>query len=88
MNSNNLTKSALHIASQNINLREFTIRDVPVWDHLDQLSGVFRTKHLGHYTVQHEHGERILSVQEVGVGALRQLYHRSFSRLIEDTQHL
>ncbi|KAJ3905895.1 hypothetical protein F5879DRAFT_987919 [Lentinula edodes] len=88
MNSNNLTKSALHIASQNINLREFTIRDVPVWDHLDQLSGVFRTKHLGHYTVQHEHGERILSVQEVGVGALRQLYHRSFSRLIENTQHL
>ncbi|KAJ3929185.1 MAG: hypothetical protein NXY57DRAFT_1017805 [Lentinula lateritia] len=88
MNSNNLTKSALHIASQNLNLREFTIRDVPVWDHLDQLSGIFRTKHLGHYTVQHEHGERILSVQEVGVGALRQHYRRSFSRLVKDTQHL
>ncbi|KAJ3813629.1 hypothetical protein F5876DRAFT_73738 [Lentinula aff. lateritia] len=88
MNSNNLTKSALHIASRNLNLREFTIRDVPVWDHLDQLSGIFRTKHLGHYTVQREHGERILSVQEVGVGAVRQHYHRFFTRLIKDTQHL
>ncbi|KAJ3889793.1 hypothetical protein GG344DRAFT_78469 [Lentinula edodes] len=70
MNSNNLTKSALHIASQNLNLRQFTIRDVPVWDHLDQLSGIFRTKHLGHYTVQHEHGKRVLNAQEVGVAPL------------------
>ncbi|KAJ4480013.1 hypothetical protein J3R30DRAFT_3403591 [Lentinula aciculospora] len=67
MNGRSLTKSALHIAAQNPNLREFTIRDVPVWDHLDQLSGIFRTKQLGRYTVGQHHcdGQRVLNVQEV-----------------------
>ncbi|KAJ3995850.1 hypothetical protein F5050DRAFT_1764067 [Lentinula boryana] len=83
---NSLTKSALLIAAQNPSLREFKIRDVPVWDHLDQLSGIFRTKLLGCYTVDQHHldGQRVLNVQETGIGALRQQYSRIFTRVIRD----
>ncbi|KAF9066408.1 hypothetical protein BDP27DRAFT_1423930 [Rhodocollybia butyracea] len=47
-----LTKSAIQIATRNPNLREFTLRDVLPWDHLDQLAGVFRTKHIGRYRIE------------------------------------
>ncbi|KAF9063075.1 hypothetical protein BDP27DRAFT_254787 [Rhodocollybia butyracea] len=90
-----LTKSAIQIATRNPNLREFTLRDVLPWDHLDQLAGVFRTKHIGRYRIEpienHREPEpegvrgrlpRVLNARESGVGAVRQRYERCFVRVI------
>lgn len=77
-----LTKSAILIASRNPNLREFTLRDVGLWDHLDQLTGVFRTKQIGCYVVEDCQGMRVLNVQEVGISALRQQYSKYHTRVI------
>lgn len=72
----------MRIATQNHNLRELTLRDVGLWDHTDQLGGIFRTKQMGCYTVEEYQGLRVLNVQEVGIGALGRHYSRYYTRTI------
>ncbi|KAJ3829887.1 hypothetical protein F5878DRAFT_50652 [Lentinula raphanica] len=70
LGSKSLTAKALQIATQNPSLREITVRDVSTWDHLDQLSGIYRTKVLGCYTVENLDGHRLLNIQETRIGVL------------------
>ncbi|KIK62442.1 hypothetical protein GYMLUDRAFT_242617 [Collybiopsis luxurians FD-317 M1] len=82
LNGSDLSKSASLIARQNPNLREFTLRDVLPWDHLDQFTQVFRTKQIGRYTVELYEKHRVLNVQEVGCGTLKQRHTKCFARVI------